>query len=190
MGAGVIPFAVHNKRVYFLFQKVFKGRKSGYLCDFGGGVNEGESYQQAAAREFIEETETMFFAKSIEDIKAAKKTPARIARQLAIMTRLFDNSLQQHPNWWCQREAGNKIPPKDWKTFFIRIDYQDINIINQEWKLGDGPQTRFSKRRELFWIDADRLLFIYENHPEKLWKRVRQLVNAPLIIQTIKQESK
>ena len=28
------------------------------------------------------------------------------------------------------------------------------------------------------------------NHPEKLWKRVRQLVNAPLIIQTIKQENK
>ena len=45
MGAGVIPFAVHNKRVYFLFQKVFKGRKSGYLCDFGGGVNKDYSAQ-------------------------------------------------------------------------------------------------------------------------------------------------
>ena len=188
MGAGVIPFAVHKQQVYFLFQKVFAGRKSGYLIDFGGGINEGETYRQAAAREFIEETETMFFAEGIEDIKVAKKTPTRIASQLYIVTELFERTLQHHPHWCCRREPGNKMPSKDWKTFFIEFEYQDLSLINQQWELEDGRQTRFSKRRELHWIDADHLLFIYQNHPEKLWKRVRQLINARLIVQAIKQE--
>lgn len=188
MGAGVIPFTVHKQQVLFLFQKVFNGRKSGYLIDFGGGVNEGETYQQAAAREFVEETETMFFAPSIEDIKQAKKTPKRIAHQLPIVTKLFEHTLQHYPHWWCRREPGSKVVPKDWKTFFIEFEYQDLSIMNQEWEIEDGRQTRFSKRRELHWIDAERLLFIYNHHPEKLWKRVRQLINARLVIQTIKQE--
>lgn len=188
MGAGVIPFAVHKQQVHFLFQKVFNGRKMGYLIDFGGGVNEGETYQQAAAREFVEETETMFLSESIEDIKVAKKTPARISRQLTVVTKLFERTLQLQPHWWCRREPGNKVPQKDWKTFFIEFDYQDLSIINQQWKIEDGRQTRFKKRRELHWIDADSLLFIYQHHPEKLWKRVRQLMNARLIVETIKQE--
>lgn len=188
MGAGVIPFAVHKQQIYFLFQKVFKGRKTGYLIDFGGGINAGETYQQAAAREFIEETETMFFAQGIADIKAAEKTPARIARQLAIVNRLFEQTLQQHPHWWCRRAPGNKVPQKDWKTFFIEFEYQDLSIINQQWIIEDERQTRFSKRRELHWIDADNLLFIYRQHPERLWKRVRQLMNARLMVQMIKQE--
>lgn len=188
MGAGVIPFAVHKQQVHFLFQRVFSGRKSGYLIDFGGGVNEGETLQQAAAREFVEETETLFFAKDIKEIKVAKKTPTRIAYQLPMVTSLFERTLEQHPHWWCRREPGNKIPPKNWKTYFIEFQYKDLSIINQEWEVEDGINNRFSKRRELHWIDADQLLFIYQHHPEKLWKRVRQLVNAQSVVQTIKQE--
>jgi hypothetical protein len=48
MGSGVIPFSVHDKDVYFLFQKTFTGRKIGYLIDFDGGLGEGENYQEAA----------------------------------------------------------------------------------------------------------------------------------------------
>lgn len=185
MGAGVIPFAVHQQQVYFLLQKVFAGRKSGYLNDFGGGVKEGESYQHAAAREFVEETETMFFA---DDISTAQKTPERVSQQLTHVNHLFANTLNQHPHWWCWREPGNKIPPKDWKTFFIEFDYLNISTINLQWQIDDGQQIRFSKRRELHWLDADSLLLIYQHNPEKLWKRVRQLVNAQAIIETIKQE--
>ncbi|MCU7836688.1 MAG: NUDIX domain-containing protein [gamma proteobacterium symbiont of Taylorina sp.] len=188
MGSGVIPFAVDKQQVFFLFQKVFHGRKSGYLIDFGGGINEGETYQQAAAREFVEETETLFFEESIEGIKNAKKTPLRIARQLSIVTQLFNKTLQKNPHWYCHREPGNKVPPKDWKTFFVEFKYKDLSIINKEWELEEGQQTRFSKRRELHWIDAEHLLSIYAHHPEKLWKRVRQLMGARSVIQMIKQE--
>ncbi|MEJ1297822.1 MAG: hypothetical protein RPU64_04340, partial [Candidatus Sedimenticola sp. (ex Thyasira tokunagai)] len=34
MGAGVIPFAVNDGEVYFLFQTTFSGRKVGHLIDF------------------------------------------------------------------------------------------------------------------------------------------------------------
>jgi hypothetical protein len=188
MGAGVIPFSVHRGQVCFLFQKVFSGRKTGYLIDFGGGLNEGENYQQAAMREFIEETETMFFSEGLEELKIAQKTPERIARQLPLVSRLFERTLQQHPLWWCHREPGGKVPLKDWNTYFIEFEYQDLKLINEEWEVESMKGTRFSKRRELHWIDADQLLFIYDNNPEKLWKRVRQLVNARTIVQMIKLE--
>ncbi|MFK5891911.1 MAG: NUDIX domain-containing protein [Pseudomonadota bacterium] len=189
MGAGVIPFAKHEQQVKFLFQTVFSGRKTGYLIDFGGGFNEGETYQQTAVRELIEETETMFFAKDCNDLNLAKKTPLRIAEQTLILTKLFDSTLQKHPHWWCKREPGNKKTAKNWITFFIEFEYQDVRFINQQWKMYGEDKMRFSKPRELHWIDADRLLYIYEHQPEKLWKRVRQLINVRDVICEIKQES-
>ena len=53
MGAGVIPFAVLDSEVFFLFQKTFTGRKVGHLIDFGGGLGAGEDYQETAIREFV-----------------------------------------------------------------------------------------------------------------------------------------
>ena len=38
---------------------------------------------------------------------------------------------------------------------------------------------RFKKRRELVWVEAGDLLAICEKAPDKLWKRVQQLENAP-----------
>jgi 8-oxo-dGTP pyrophosphatase MutT (NUDIX family) len=188
MGAGVIPFAVHKQQVYFLFQTVFKGRKAGHYIDFGGGINRGETHQQAAAREFIEETETLFFAEDDQDIKIARKSTLRIARQLPIITKLFTQTLIKNPHWYCLREPGKKAIPKNWISYFIEFDYQDLSNINNQWELENGQQIRFSKRRELHWIEATQLLYIYQNQPKKLWKRVRQLVNAKNVIKEIMKE--
>jgi len=188
MGAGVIPFAIHNNQLYFLFQTVFVGRKTGFYIDFGGGVDDGESSQHAATREFVEETETLFFAQGAEEISNARRTPERISQQISIMSQQFEKTLNANPNWWCKREPGNKVPAKDWITFFVEIDYQDLSPINKEWgKYSQQPQ-RFKKRRQLHWLESGELLAIYQNHPEKLWKRVRQLVNVQELIQEIKQE--
>ena len=189
MGAGVIPFAVHKQQLYFLFQTVFKGRKTGYYIDFGGGINPGETFQQAAAREFIEETETMYFSPDKYDLSIARKTISRVNNQLPIITKLFEQTLLTFPHWYCRRDPGTKAIPKEWVTYFIAIDYQDLSKINSEWEQENGQKIRFSKRRELHWIEADRLLFIYENHPQKLWKRVRQLINAQNIIEEIKNKN-
>ena len=182
MGAGVIPFAANDGEVYFLLQKTFTGRKVGYLIDFGGGLGAGEDYRGTAIREFIEETETMYFA---DDVQQASRTVERVKNQTPIVETLFTETLSVHPDWWCRRAPGNPLHPKLWQTFFIEFPYRDIEVLNREWE-GDKV-GRFKKRREIVWVAADELLALYEHAPDKLWKRVRQLENATETIQSILQ---
>ena len=180
MGAGVIPFTVVDGKVSFLFQTTFIGRKVGHLIDFGGGLGAGEDYQDTAIREFVEETETMYFA---ADVQQACRTVASVGRQIPIVRALFDETLSAHPGWRCKRAPGNPLKPKMWETFFIEFPYRDVKELNQEWAADNSG--RFKKRRELFWVPGSKLLAIYENAPDKLWKRVRQLENATETVHAI-----
>jgi ADP-ribose pyrophosphatase YjhB (NUDIX family) len=182
MGAGVIPFSVAGGIVSFLFQTTFSGRKVGCLIDFGGGLGAGEDFQDAAIREFVEETETMYFA---DDVQQACRTVERVNRQIPIVKALFDETLSVHPHWWCKRSPGNPRNPKLWRTFFVEFPYRDIEELNREWSADNIG--RFKKRRELFWVTGSELLAIYENAPDKLWKRVRQLENAKETVLSILQ---
>ena len=185
MGAGVIPFAVSDGKVYFLFQTTFSGRKAGHLIDFGGGLGAGEDYRETAIREFIEETETMYFS---DDVREASRTVERIRNQIPVVAALFDETLAIHPDWCCRRAPGNPLQPKRWKTYFIEFPYRDIGELNREWETDRAG--RFKKRRKLVWVAAQELLSIYENTPEKLWKRVRQLENAAETVRAILQSKK
>ena len=180
MGAGVIPFTVTDCKVYFLFQSTFAGRKAGYLVDFGGGPGTGEGYRETAIREFVEETETMYFS---DDVRQASRSVERVKKQIPIVKALFDKTLAVHPDWWCKRAPGNPLYPKRWKTFFIEFPYREIKELNQEWEA--DKVGRFKKRRELVWVAAGELLSIYENSPDKLWKRVRQLENVTETVRSI-----
>ena len=182
MGAGVIPFAVSGGKVCFLFQTTFSGRKTGYLIDFGGGLGAGEDYRETAIREFIEETETMYFS---ADVQQASRTVERVRRQTPVVAALFAETLAAHPDWWCRRSPGNPLNPKRWQTFFIEFPYRDVEVLNREWEA--DRVGRFKKRRELVWVTAGELLAIYENAPDKLWKRVRQLEDATETVQSILQ---
>jgi len=182
MGAGVIPFAVTDDNILFLFQTTFSGRKVGYLIDFGGGLGSGEDYRDTAIREFVEETETMYLA---EDIRQACRTVENINRQIPVVEALFDETLSVHPHWWCKRAPGNPLKPKLWRTFFIEFPYRDIEELNREW--AQDETGRFKKRRELVWVSGDKLLAMYDNTPDRLWKRVRQLENARETICSILQ---
>ncbi|MCU7935242.1 MAG: hypothetical protein KZQ99_10225 [Candidatus Thiodiazotropha sp. (ex Dulcina madagascariensis)] len=184
MGAGVIPFAVNDGSVSFLFQTTFTGRKVGYLIDFGGGVGAGENDRGAAIREFVEETETLYFS---DDVRQASRSVERVRHQIPIVEALFDETLAAHPDWWCRRAPGNPLRPKRWKTFFIEFPHRDIRALNRQWEA--DKVGRFKKRRELVWVQAEELLAIYENAPGRLWKRVRQLENAPEVIQSILRNS-
>jgi 8-oxo-dGTP pyrophosphatase MutT (NUDIX family) len=182
MGAGVVPFSVSDGKVFFLFQKTFTGRKTGYLIDFGGGLGIGEDYRETAIREFVEETEIMYFS---ADVRQTSCTAESIENQIPVVAALFDKTLTAHPDWCCRRAPGNSLKPKQWKTFFIEFPYRNIEVLNREWEA--DTVGRFKKRRELVWVDAGDLLAIYENAPEKLWKRVRQLENAAETIRAIVQ---
>ena len=180
MSAGVIPFCVKNRRVLFLFQKTFRGRRAGHLVDFGGGGEPGESRRHTAMREFIEETETMYFS---DNVHSARLTADSVAAQMPLVEALFDRTLDSHPEWRCRRGAGSNGKPKDWETYFIEFAYRDVTDMNREWELDDG--TRFSKRRELEWVSAETLCAIYERSPDRLWKRVRQRIMATTLLRSI-----
>jgi hypothetical protein len=181
MGAGVLPFALAEGRVAFLMQTVFEGRKSGLLNDFGGGSEPGESAMRTAAREFVEETETLYFA---TDAYTARRTPESVQAQLPVMQRYFDATLSVHPGWWCRRASPDPSKPKDWKTYFIEIPYRDVEPLNRLWEADGG--ARFKKRRQLHWLPASELVALYRSSPERLWKRVRQLENATALIMDIR----
>jgi 8-oxo-dGTP pyrophosphatase MutT (NUDIX family) len=180
MGAGVIPLAMKDGEVLFLFQRTFTGRKVGFLIDFGGGLGDGEDYRATAVREFVEETETMYLA---DDLRLARRSEERVKEQIALVEDLFDRTLSAYPDWWRRRDPGNPEKSRDWRTYFIEFPFRDISALNSEWQ--SDTSGRFKKRRELVWIPANRLLDIYDRSPGDLWKRVRQLEDASPLIREI-----
>jgi 8-oxo-dGTP pyrophosphatase MutT (NUDIX family) len=183
MGAGVIPFAISKNKIHFLFQLTFSGRKAGYLIDFGGGVGPGEDYRGAAAREFVEETETMYFS---DDISQACGSADMVEKQIPLVAALFEKTLSASPDWCCRRISLDPLRPKRWKTFFVEFPHRDIALLNREWK--SDKSGRFKKRRELVWISANELLALYAHNPDRLWTRVRQLENAPEVVDAIRRD--
>ncbi len=180
MGAGVIPFASHGGGVLFLFHTTFTGRRAGHLVDFGGGGHPGEGHRDTAVREFVEETETLFFDPDPEN---ARRTPERVALQSALMRQRLDETLAAHPDWFCARGPDRAGRPRDWRTFFVEVEHRDLAAMNHAWEL--NPGGRFVKRRELYWVPGRELLRIYRETPERLWKRLRQMPGAPAVVEAI-----
>ena len=76
--AGIIPYAIHQGTVYFLFQQTINPvrRKDSGWNDFGGKRNSiEESTADAAAREFSEETSCLFYLKEKNDTKSNEIYP-------------------------------------------------------------------------------------------------------------------
>ena len=181
-GAGVIPFAVEHGRVRFLFHRTFSGRRAGLLVDFGGGGRAGESYAQTAAREFVEETDAMFFADNLQTDLALL-----FQSQYQHMQQMITETQQSHPDWYCGRRSKTGAALRNWKTFFVEVGFRDPTAMNAAWSQDTG--ARFNKRRELLWLSSNRLLDIVDNRPEQLWKRIREYVNMRDAILAIEESS-
>jgi len=184
-GAGVIPFAWVDGTSCFLFHKTFTGRRAGLLVDFGGGSEAGETQYQTAAREFIEETEAMFFTDSCND---NRNTQMQMKSQYQLMLQMIENTQSEHPQWWCRRGSVTDDKPRDWKTYFVEVDYRVPDDMNAAW--AEDNDGRFKKRRELLWLTAEQLLDVFDNRPESLWTRVRELEGASDIVRAIAGKSK
>ncbi len=171
--------ALSDGQVHFLFHKTFSGRRTGLLVDFGGGSRLGESQEQTAAREFVEETEAMFLADDPElaDLDLHKES------QIQTLLERLQASQNSHPDWCCRRRNSTAKKPKDWKTYFLQVDYQPLQQMNELWR--QNPRKLFKKRRELVWLTRDQLLNLFENEQQKLWTRVRELEDAPAVIRSI-----
>jgi 8-oxo-dGTP pyrophosphatase MutT (NUDIX family) len=181
-GAGVLPFALHEDRLLFLFHRTFSGRRAGLLVDFGGGSQAAETAIETAAREFVEETEGLFLA---PDTRRAARAGSEYRRQFREMQALLVRTQEAHADWWCRRLVQPGKQAKDWRTYFVEVGYRDVSAMNAAWAADAG--RRFKKRRELLWMPADQLLEIFARRPEQLWKRVRELDSAPDVIIAIRQ---
>jgi len=180
-GAGVIPFATRHGLTCFLFHKTFSGRRAGLVVDFGGGSRPGESQVQTAAREFVEETEAMFFAESCDaDLSSLMQS------QSQLMLQLIEQTQTNNPHWWCSRRNNHGGKPRDWKTFFVEVEYRDLGEMNTAWTEDSGG--RFKKRRELFWLTTEQLLDIIDNRPEALWKRLRTYAGTRDIVLAVARD--
>ncbi len=179
-GAGVIPFAWVDGTACFLFHKTFTGRRAGLLVDFGGGSQAGETQYQTAAREFIEETDAMFFADTCD---GDRDTRMHMKSQYQLMLQMIENTQSKHPQWWCRRGRVTADKPRDWKTYFVELDYRSPDDMNAAW--AEDKSGRFKKQRELLWLTAAQLLDVFDNRPETLWKRVRELEGASDIVRSI-----
>jgi len=73
MGAGLLPTAIHNNKLYFLFGKEnkYEDTSPGW-ADFGGGTDNNESLVQTSIREGTEEL-TGFIGSSADIKKMIKK---------------------------------------------------------------------------------------------------------------------
>jgi hypothetical protein len=183
-GAGVIPFSWVDDTACFLFHKTFTGRRAGLLVDFGGGSHTGEAQYQTAAREFVEETEAMFFS---DNPIGDGDRRMLMESQYQLMLQLIEKTQSQHPQWWCRRSSVNDDKPRDWKTYFVEVDYRAPDAMNAAW--AEDKDGRFKKRRELLWLTEDQLLDVIDNRPDTLWKRVRELEGAGDIVRAIAGKS-
>ena len=107
----------------------------------------------------------------------------QIELQYQLMLQLIENTQRLHPQWWCRRGSANADKPRDWKTYFVEVEYRDPGEMNTAW--AEDKHGRFKKRRELLWLSADQLRDIVDNRPEILWKRVRELEGASEIVRAI-----
>ncbi|MDJ0808426.1 MAG: hypothetical protein QNJ78_16540 [Gammaproteobacteria bacterium] len=179
-GAGIIPYAVQDDQVCFLFHRTFSGRRAGLLVDFGGSCSRNETHFEAAAREFVEETEAMFLAEDPKEADLTRDTDV----QIEIVLNLMRNTQDRHPDWFCRR-ISDRDKPRDWKTFFMKVAFKNLDRMNALWER--NPDQRFKKRRELVWITSDRLVELFHNDPQALWTRVRQLTGAIKVIRAIER---
>lgn len=84
MGAGVLPVAIHQGQLYFLFGEEFDEHK---WIDFGGGAKSGESTLQNAVREGCEELNGFFG--SCNEFKQLIKTHLVLTLNLETYTTLI-----------------------------------------------------------------------------------------------------
>ena len=122
----------------------------------------------------------MFFSDSCNDDSV---TRMQMKSQYQLMLQLIENTQRKHPQWWCKRGSVNTEKPRDWKTYFVEVDYRAPDDMNTAWAA--DKYDRFKKKRELFWLTAAQLLDVFDNRPEALWKRVRELEGASDIVRSI-----
>lgn len=175
--AGIIPYALHEGNVYFLFQQTsnpIKRKDSGWN-DFGGKRNgTDESTVEVAAREFSEETSCLFYLKEKNDIQSnsiyqlLKHNDTMHYDEESVNT--LRNLIPISQKHYVDKITEFVIPiyassKETYITYFVKVDYIPAEDLPQAEDIHIDYEDRYM--RSCQWFRYDDLLDINEKEFHK-----------------------
>lgn len=175
-GSGIVPFTIHNGKIYFLMQRSenpIKKKDAGWN-DFGGKKDEGdgENTIPTACREFSEETSCLFYlheiintVKNETEIADLKAQYDRIISYNSnhddsisdMLPNLIKESKQYYENKLNKKSNLMYISSKEiYISFFLHIPYIECEKIPIAEDLHVFYEERYT--RECKWFSYDELM--------------------------------
>jgi len=150
-GAGVIPYIILNQQPHLLFHRKKRGKKVGYLIDFGGGRAKSDHGDpiKTAAREFAEETGGIFWNLSKEQLESYKllhNEDVEHSQHVREAADAFQRQINKpdEPIWWSY-SAGYYL-------FVLPVPYYiSTRVLDKVWSQCDRQCT-------FEWISIDQVL--------------------------------
>lgn len=170
--AGIIPYAIHNNQVYFLFQKSDNPlrRKDDGWNDFGGKqTNLYETTSMTAAREFSEETSCLFYlveksdAESVANYKRLmhNKNLSYDPEDIEILKKIIPQSQNFFSNRITQFVSPIYLSSKEtYISYFIKVEYISAEDIPKAEDLHIDYEDRYV--RTCKWFTFDELMALDE----------------------------
>lgn len=170
--AGIIPYAIYNGTVYFLFQQAdnpIRKKDSGWN-DFGGKkIDQNESTAETAAREFSEETSCLFYLKEQNDETSLKlfnilkdnknlyyndESVEELKKLIPVSQKYFADKITEYvlPIYISSKET--------YISYFVKIEY----IPEQDLPRAEDIHVPYENRyiRTCKWFNYDELMNLNE----------------------------
>tara|TARA_B100000900_G_scaffold410233_1_gene427652 strand:- start:1196 stop:1696 length:501 start_codon:yes stop_codon:yes gene_type:complete len=156
MGAGILPVAIHDEKIYFLFSREYERTAKNKFMeewrDFGGTTEKGETHMDTAIREGWEES--MGFLGN-------KKTVENLIKN-KLVTTVHENKYKLY----VVLVDYDKDLPKKFHQHFQNMLKKDKTKISK---------NGFYEKDKLRWIRLQRLRYNYHLFPKWYVKIVKSL---------------
>lgn len=170
--SGVIPYTVQNDTIHFLFGR---DKKSGDLCDFGGGRKKDESSHDAAIREFKEESNCIFGDYKRSDLSDAVGLLCRRRKNMIFFLPVGTQWLESAPGAF---EARNRQYPNKEIAQVKWIDESLYTSLIYE-KNNNGFQS------ERIWEKLRFFLFKHSNDRNRFFSTLKDKFETGMTRNTI-----
>lgn len=136
MGGGILPVALHNNTIYFLFSReyIHSKDKGGLWSDFGGSREGNETYKETAVREGFEES---------SGILGSKKNIENLINNYTLKT-ITVNGFREYLviiNY-------DPLLPKRFREYFLKVKRDHPNMINK---------NGYFEKDKLAWVSINNL---------------------------------
>lgn len=194
-GAGIIPYTFHDNKLKFLFQKYLTKTKSRdrKWKDFGGSSEPNEDPLMTAVREFVEETNAIFYIVSHATIYpelykiVTSKVWIRGIGEWSLPDNKFDPYIEEIKkiipiaiDYYYELLYSSTIYSfieRSYATFFLYVPY--TNRISPFEDLHINYLLRYKRRHK--WVVLKELLFLDINGRLNKTRLLETIVKNPLI---------